>query len=55
MSGEATDPILWAKIEQMDVGDCFSQSSISHKTNLPLVLVLGYTTGVQVHSIHIHH
>lgn len=47
-TGEATDPILWAKIEQMDCGDCHSQSSILHKNNLPLLLILGYNTGVQV-------
>ena len=47
-AGEATDPILWAKIEQLDCGECYSQSSILHKTNLPLLLILGYNTGVQV-------
>ncbi|XP_046644842.1 breast carcinoma-amplified sequence 3 homolog isoform X3 [Daphnia pulicaria] len=50
-TGEATDPILWAKIEQMDCGDCHSQSSILHKNNLPLLLILGYNTGVQVWTI----
>ena len=37
----------------MDSGDCLSQSSVLNKNNLPLLLVLGYTTGVQVqHFLH---
>lgn len=50
-AGEASDPILWAKIEQMDGGLCHSQSSTLHKTNLPLLLILGFSTGVQVMDI----
>lgn len=43
-----SDPILWAKVEQLEVGDCLSQSSNAHKSNLPVLLILGYATGVQV-------
>lgn len=47
-TGEAVDPILWAKMEQIEGVDCLSQSSGCHKTNLPLLLVLGYASGIQV-------
>lgn len=48
-TGEAVDPILWAKMEQIEGIDCLSQSSSCHKTNLPLLIVLGYASGIQVH------
>ena len=45
---ETRDPILWARIEQLDCSDCLSQNTDAHGNNLPLLLVLGYATGVQV-------
>lgn len=50
-TGEVVDPILWAKMEQIDGIDCLSQSSSSHKNDLPLLLVLGYASGIQLWTV----
>jgi len=47
-AGEPTAPILWAKFEHLDDGFNRSQSQSLHENNLPLLLALGYATGIQV-------
>lgn len=48
LPGDCKDTITWARFESADINDPAFFPDSTSETVLPLVLILGYNTGVQV-------
>lgn len=46
--GESKDQIQWAHFEHLHSDDCVPNGDSENPISAPLVLVLGYTNGIQV-------